>query len=173
MMKSKEEIQRLFEEVKIEAKKIDIPISNNIKKEITINSRARSRFGCCKKTREGLKVSFEIELSERLLYCEDKIIKQTLAHELLHTCARCDNHGDIWKYYAAQMNKAYGYDIKRTARAEALGIESKKENKKLEDKYIVVCTKCGQEIARTRMSKLIKYPNLYRCRCGGNLSRIK
>lgn len=172
-MKNKKDIQRLFEEVKLEAKKLNIPISNNIKEEIVINKRAKSRFGCCKKIREGLKVSFEIEISERILACDDRIIKQTLAHELLHTCARCDNHGEFWKYYAEQMNKTYGYKISRVARAESLGIESKVETRTLEDRYIVVCEKCGQRIARTRMSNVIKYPNLYRCRCGGHLTRIK
>ena len=47
---------------------------------------------------------------------------QTLAHEVLHTCPGCRNHGALWKEYAARMNGAYGYAISRTGTCEALGV---------------------------------------------------
>ena len=40
-------------------------------------------------------------------------------------------------------------------------------------KYILRCTKCGQEIKRQRTSKVILYYKRYRCgKCGGKLERV-
>lgn len=168
-------INNLYKEVLEEIGKLNLPISNKIKDSIIINNRAKSRFGCCKKIKKGLTETFEIELSHRLLDCEQVFIKQTLAHELLHTCPGCDNHGEKWKAYAVKMNQAYGYNIKRTDTAEQLGIKEDSEAKRLplKENYILVCKKCGTRICRTRMSNVVKYPSSYRCRCGGKLERIK
>lgn len=167
-------INELYKEVIEEAKKINLPISTNINDEIIINKRAKRRFGCCKKIKKGLIISYEIEISYRLIECEEKFVKQTLAHEILHTCQGCDNHGQIWKSYAKRMNTKYGYNIKRTDTAEDLGIvesDFKKYNAK--ENYILICKNCGARISRTRMSNVVKHPSKYRCRCGGNLERIK
>ncbi|MBN7773316.1 SprT-like domain-containing protein [Clostridium aminobutyricum] len=167
------EINQLFGEVLEEAAALGIPFSRNIHQKVIINKRAKSRFGCCKKIKCGLKTEFEIELSHRLLCCDKKLIKQTLAHELLHTCPRCDNHGSIWKAYAQKWNTAFGYQIKRTGSAEELGLEKNLASRPLKENYIVVCKNCGAKIARTRLSPVIKYPHHYRCKCGGNLQRVK
>ncbi|QHI72277.1 SprT-like domain-containing protein [Aminipila terrae] len=170
-----EYINDLYKNVLEEAKKLKLPVSDKIKSDITINRRARSRFGCCKKIRKGLRESFEIELSYRLLGCQEKFIKQTLAHEILHTCPGCDNHGALWKKYADTMNETYGYRIKRTDTAEQLGIkeDGKLKRQPLKENYVLVCKKCGIRISRTRMSNVIKNPSNYRCKCGGNLERIR
>lgn len=168
-------INDLYKEVLEEAKKLNLPISNKVNNSIIINKRAKSRFGCCKKIRKGFTETFEIELSHRLLQCEENFIKQTLAHEILHTCPGCDNHGDTWKKYAYKMNQAYGYNIKRTDTAEQLGIIEEPEIKRrlLKENYVLVCKNCGARISRTRMSNVVKHPSNYRCRCGGKLERIK
>lgn len=168
-------INNLYQEVIEEAKNLNLPISNKIRNNIIINKRAKSRFGCCKKIKKGLTETFEIELSHRLLECETVFIKQTLAHELLHTCPGCDNHGEQWKKYAFKMNQAYGYNIKRTDTAEQLGIKEDASVKRtpLKENYVLVCKNCGIQICRTRMSNVVKYPSSYRCRCGGKLERIK
>ena len=58
-----------------------------------INSRAKTRWGLCRMKRDG---SFEIEIASRLLE-DDKIsetaCKETIIHEILHTCPNCWNHG--------------------------------------------------------------------------------
>lgn len=170
-----EHINELFKEVLNESKKINLPISNNIINNITLNKRAKSRFGCCKKIKKGMSLNYEIELSNRLIGCDDKIIKQILAHEILHTCQGCNNHGSIWKSYAEKMNIEYGYNIKRTETAEELGIieERGKIQKPLEENYVIICKKCGARISRTRKSNVVKCPAKYRCKCGGKLERIK
>ncbi|MFV0517078.1 MAG: SprT-like domain-containing protein [Aminipila sp.] len=170
-----DKIDILYREVIAEAKAIKIPISDNINKSVVINTRAKSRFGCCKKIKSGFRERFEIELSNRLIDCKPMVIKQTLAHELMHTCPGCANHGELWKKYCKKMNEAYGYNIKRTDTAEQLGIAEKLDSKQIElkENYIVICKKCGNKVARTRMSNVIKHPSLYRCKCGGKLERIK
>ena len=85
---------------------------------VAVNRRAVTRFGCC--IRRG--GEYVIELSERLLEAEERACMQTLAHEVLHTCPGCRNHGALWKEYAARMNGAYGYAISRTGTCEALGV---------------------------------------------------
>ena len=170
-----EYINNLYEKVLEEARDLRIPVSDQIKNDITINRRARSRFGCCKKIRKGSRETFEIELSYRLLDCEEKVIKQTLAHEVLHTCPGCDNHGALWKEYAGRMNERYGYHIKRTETAEGLGIKEETALRKRPQKenYVLVCKNCGVRISRTRMSNVVKHPSHYRCKCGGKLERIR
>lgn len=167
-------IKDLYEKVIKEAKQLDIPISNKLKEDVIINNRAKSRFGCCKKIKKGSKEIYEIELSYRLMNCEEKVIKQTLAHEILHTCPGCDNHGNTWKSYAKKMNDVYGYNIKRTDTSENLGIKNESLIKEsLKANYILVCKKCGTKFSRTRMSNLVKHPSNYRCKCGGALERVK
>ena len=70
---------------------------------------------------------------------------QTLAHEVLHTCPGCRNHGALWKEYAARMNGAYGYAISRTGTCEALGVADVRPVR-----YRLVCERCGQEFCRSR-----------------------
>ena len=121
-----------------------------------------TRFGCC--IRRG--GEYVIELSERLLEAEERACMQTLAHEVLHTCPGCRNHGALWKEYAARMNGAYGYAISRTGTCEALGVADVRPVR-----YRLVCERCGQEFCRSRRSPLVDHPERYRCRCGGVLRR--
>ena len=101
-----------------------------------------------------------------MLGAEEKAVMQTLAHEVLHTCYGCSNHGARWKGYAARMNAAYGYEIARTDSCEKLGVPDTKKVR-----YLLVCTKCGAQIRRSRRSPLVDHPERYRCRCGGALER--
>lgn len=81
------------------------------------------------------------------------------------------NHGKKWKQLAYAVNRATGYPIKRTTSFEEKGIN---EDEFKNVKYIVKCTGCGSERKRTRMSKLVKHPEWYRCgQCGSKLERIK
>ena len=114
---------------------------------------------------QGKDGRYIIELSSKLYDAPELSCRQTLAHELIHTCDGCMNHGELFKKYADKMNRKYGYNIRRTNSAEEMGVESSNENAK----YIVVCKKCGNEIRRTRQSPLTKNPSRYRCKCGGEL----
>ena len=146
-----------------QARAVKIPVSHEIDPCVRLNRRARTRFGCCVR-KNGI---YTIELSARLAEQgrEDAIL-QVLAHEVLHTCYGCSNHGARWKGYAARMNAAYGYDITRTDTCEKLGVPDTKKVR-----YVLVCTKCGARITRSRRSRLVDHPECYRCRCGGKLER--
>ena len=161
------DFDKLFLEVKNEAMKLKIPFSPNIDPHIQVNTRAKRRFGMCTKTKDG----FSIELSAVLLDVPEISCRQVLAHELIHTCRGCYNHGKLFHKYAEKMNAAYGYEIKSTNTPEELGIKDTSAEKP--PKYIIVCTKCGYQYLRSRTCPLVENPSRYLCRCGGKLKRTK
>ena len=161
------DFDRLMLLVMKQAKAAKLPISANIDPHVRINTRAKKRFGQCT-CRSG---QYTIELSAILLNAPERSCCQTLAHELIHTCPGCGNHGDLFKKYAAIMNKRYGYSISRTNSPEEMGITAVRQEKTVN--YILECQKCGQRITRMKLSPVIACPSRYRCRCGGSLIRIK
>lgn len=104
--------------------------------------------GCMK--RQG---RFIIELSERLLLSEEIACRQTLAHEVLHTCPNCQNHQACWRTYAMAMNDHFGYSIRRTQSGEELGVEPFGM-----PRYLLECQQCGAQLRRMRRSSLIDHP---------------
>lgn len=158
-------VDSLLQQVIAQAKRLGIPVSERILPHVLINKRATGRFGACfANKRTGV---FQIELSDILLRASEDACRQTLAHEVLHTCYGCQNHKKRWNRYAEMMNEAYGYQISRTDTPERLGVESKRVVR-----YMVACDNCGAEIPRARKSRVISHPEDYRCaKCGGHLSR--
>ncbi len=150
----------LLQVVIAEALSVGIPISNNIDPNVKINSRAQTRFGCCIRTGER----YIIELTDKLLTATETACKEIIAHEILHTCYGCRNHGTRWKLYADKMNQALGYNIARTGSHEALGLKNTTPVR-----HLIVCRDCGLEIKRARHSELTRNPSKYRCKCGGKL----
>lgn len=158
------DFDRLLAEVSEQARKVKIPVSKNISPQVIVNSRATKRFGQCI-FKNGI---YTIELSQRLKNAPEKSCRQTIAHELIHTCKGCNNHGKKFLHYAEIMNREYGYNIKRTSSCEELGVEDISNVR-----YILVCEKCGAEIKRSRYTKVIANPSEYKCICGGKLRRIQ
>lgn len=155
------ELRELFKETYEELKNIGIPVSENIEK-VTVNKRAEKRLGRCIRQIKREKEIFTVEISEVVLKSELKEIKEVIAHELIHTCRGCMNHGGQWKAYADKANRAYGYSISRLKKIT--------DNEKEKYKYAVKCMNCGAVIERKRMCPLIKNPRNYRCgKCGGKL----
>ena len=146
-----------------QARALGIPVSERIAPHVRVNRRAVTRFGCCIRGKDG---GFLIELSQRLLEAEERACLQTLAHEALHTCPGCRNHGAAWKCYARQMNGAYGYAIARTGSCRELGVPDLKPVN-----HLVECQACGARFERARESRLVQHPEHYRCKCGGRLVR--
>ena len=156
-----EDLDGLLERVIVQARRIGIHVSRGIDPHVRLNRRARTGFGCCIRR----DVTYTIELSQRLARdgSEDAVLR-VLAHEVLHPCYGCSNHGKRWRGYAQRMNGAYGYHIQRTDGYEALGLEDDRPVR-----YWVVCAKCGHRIPRMKRSPLVDHPERYRCRCGGML----
>lgn len=163
----KNDFDRLLVIVMKQAAAAGIPFSKSIDMHIKVNTRAKSRFGMCTKTPDG----FSIELSSVLLYAPELSCRQTIAHELIHTCKGCSNHGALFKKYADAMNRLYGYNIKRTNSPDEMGVHVERPKKTVN--YILECQKCGAQIKRTKYSSVIACPSRYSCLCGGKLRRIK
>ena len=153
----------LMQEVAAELWEADIPVSEQIDPQVRVNRRAKKRYGSC--IRKGKR--FVIELSAYLEDAEEPVVRTVLAHELLHTCPGCLNHGVRWKSYAERLRVRYGYEIARTA---SYGVLPETEPKT--PQYMLQCQSCGAVIPRQKMSKLIRAPWRYRCKCGGKLKRI-
>lgn len=142
---------------------------------ISINRRATSRWGNCRKTIRNGKVVYSIQISHMLL--DDGIPKEslynTIIHEIIHTCPNCMNHGQEWKKRAEAMKKV-GYNIQRGESAEEKGVSKEIERKYIKPKYLLKCKGCGLEIGKQRMCEAVRFPQWYRCsKCGGDLERIK
>lgn len=85
-----------------------------------VNTRAKRRWGLCKILPGG----YQIEIAAVLLREDIPLasLKDTIIHELLHTCPGCANHGAQWKALADKVNRAYGYNIRRLASPAEKGV---------------------------------------------------
>ena len=156
----------LLAQVVAQARALGIPVSPKTDAHVRINTRAKKRFGCCI---GSVKSGFVIELAAAVLSAGRFACMQTLAHEVLHTCPGCQDHGARWKAHAAAMNAAYGYAIRRTDKPENLGVELPPAAAPVY-RWRIVCTGCGKSFLRQKSSPLIKTPQRYRCAaCGGKL----
>lgn len=145
----------------------DIGIEYGCVSKWEINTKAKKRWGQCEDLGHGY---YSINISVRLLAdgVDDVATKTTILHELLHTCDGCMNHGKEWLRLADEVNRAYGYNIKRCTSHEEKGIERVKAN------YVVACPCCGAKWEYIRMTKTVQNPNRYRCgKCGVDLVRVK
>lgn len=166
----REDINKILVEVIKEAQAVKIPVPDNINKQVYINPRPKRRFGCCS-TKDG---KHNIEISEFLLKADPQQIRSVIAHEVLHTCKGCRDHGPRWKEYSARMKETYGYDIKRVSSFEEMGLEGAvRPEKDINIKYIIKCEKCGKEYPRQRFTCVMQKIEAYRCQCGGKLTLIR
>lgn len=159
--------EALLRQVLCQAKALGIPVSEKVDPIVRINYRAKARFGICRETRKG----FQIEISGFVAEGPEQAILQVIAHEILHTCPGCRNHGARWKCWAEKMNKAWGYRIRSVSTADELGLEQDSFSKHRTALYCLECAACGAIFERYRKSRLVREPGRYRCRCGGALKR--
>ncbi len=147
---------------------LDIKIGNLT--DITVNYRAEGRWGQCKKRGSV----YSININHRLLFDDvpDLALKETLLHELIHTCDNCMTHTGEWLRLVNKVNAYYGYNIKRTESAAEKGITEEQQTrgrKTIQCK----CKKCGKIVNRFRECEFTKHPYLYtHSKCGGSFERI-
>lgn len=153
------QLNALLAQVAGQARQLGIPVSRKILPEVELSTRAKKQLGCCVSGPQG----FRIRLSEMVRLAGEQACREVLAHEVLHTCPGCLNHGPRWKSYAEQMNKAYGYSISRLSRTPESAVKAPVW------RWRVVCTVCGRCYLRQKSSALVRRPQAYRCRCGGTL----
>ena len=164
-------LQEYLEICKEELFNIGIEYGNII--EIKANSRARKRWGQCKGIPGGYSININVALLDERN--DEQGLKETIIHELLHSCKGCMNHGENWKRLADKVNRYYGYHIKRCSSSDEKGVlsETRQPVRIPEYRYAVQCSCCGAIIKRQKISKVISHPSYFRCgRCNGNLVRI-
>ena len=157
---TEERLDDLLAQVVEQARELSVPVSRDIRPHVRVNTRAKTRFGCCRRERGG----YIIEVAAALLNGEEQAVRQVLAHEVLHTCPGCANHGPRWQRWAGIMSRRFGYDIHRTDSHEALGLTDDRPVR-----WLVVCKSCGKSVPRMKRSTLVEHPERYRCKCGGAL----
>lgn len=150
--------------------------------EIKVNTRAKKRWGQCKRIPNGYQININVALLDER--SDERGLKETIIHELLHSCKGCMNHGENWKRLADAVNEIYGYNIKRCNSAEEKGVSKEvraeygyNPNSHVSvnhsTNYTIKCGHCGHTYTRTRKSKVVQHPEHYRCGyCGGNLILI-
>lgn len=136
--------------------------------EFKVNTRAKKRWGQCKAVHGGYSISINAVLLDDKN--SEEGLKNTIIHELLHSCKGCMNHGENWKRMVQKVHQAYGYNIKRTSSVEEMGIASVNPIIERKINHKVICLGCGCLWTRTRTSKLITNTDEYRCgKCNGKL----
>lgn len=132
-----------------------------------IGTKRKNLWGLCETVGNGV---FDISISETLLQddVDDQAVKDTIAHELLHTVEGCMNHGRYWHKLAGLVNaRCPGYHVQARTSAEDKGIQ-------IEYKYLLRCTGCGAIAGRHKRSRFVEHPEFYLCsKCGGKFERIK
>ena len=151
-----------------ELRRLHIPVRRAV---ISENKRLKTTWGRC--GHSDRKRVFAIEINSVLLdeNNPESALKETVIHELLHTCPGCMNHGEVWQRYAARVNAAYGYHIKTTSSEEEKGIS---ENRMHAGKtYQLRCECRGATIYRSSRCKVVRNPSAYACgKCGGKFVPI-
>lgn len=142
------------------AKAAGIPVSDRILPNVVINKRRKTILGTCERQKSG---EYKIVISSIAVEAGEKEIRNVIAHEILHTCKGCGNHGALWKSYAERLGGIIGQEIKRTGKTENA------EELRKKAPYVLICERCGRQFHRFKRSKLVNYPEKYRCTCGGRI----
>ena len=173
-------LEEVFNECIDEMNAIDIPFGKIT--EVTVNYRAKSRWGqCCKRYDYTVGTVYKININADLCHpdASERGLKETIIHEILHTCPDCMCHTGEWKRLADLVNDCYGYNVKRTNNADEKGMNDfyKQHDelvRKPNWKYEIRCKSCGRVLGRRRKAcKLTMNPYRYRCSyCYGNIEVI-
>lgn len=175
---------KIYEQSIQELESIGIDIKELGKIDISVSKRNNKRYGCCKQERPDELSKYtekignkkiiryrkfnkhHIEISPWVLELDEKIIKNTIIHEVIHCLPNCNNHGKEFQKYARYINEKFGYNISRVGNKKEDYEKSNIEyNEKEKYNYYIKCTKCGQSFFRKRIDK--HFVQKYRCgKCG-------
>lgn len=115
-----------------------------------------SRNGWCKFPRESQKDTYVIGINTMLIHDND--IVTTVVHEVLHSFAdsKRDGHKGHWRERVEIMKQTYP-QLSGLARCNSYDRDEKQW------KYLVKCTKCGQEWKYVKEPSWIDRIRYYRC----------
>lgn len=139
---------------------LNIPYSGRV--NIVVNTRSKKRWG--RTTRHTATNDYTIQVNVDLLDERNDVygLRNTIIHELLHTCDGCMNHGNKWSYYANIVSRETEYRIVRTSTAEEKKVTYTRNNTP-NYKYIIKCPKCEHSWKYQRASKAVKMAD--KCIC--------
>lgn len=128
----------LVDEARKELDALGIPYGKISMLEV---SHTVTSYGDCRKIGES---SYRIRVNKVLLAeAADTIVKETIIHEILHTCPGCMNHGKTWQAYASVVNDAYPrYRISRLSSCNRTHVRLKNRDTA---KYVATCMSCNKE----------------------------
>lgn len=167
------DLNRFYRECEEELTRINMDFSDKIVR-VVVNGRLRTTLGVCNRSRMAGFFMFTIDINPALLAdnVDDMEVKDTIIHEMLHTCPDCFDHGYEWKRRADRVNRMLGYHVSRTAsraNLEAANVKVKRE----EFKYALECIECGSQYKYKRWGKALEMPSRYRCgKCHGDLKTV-
>lgn len=171
------DLMQLYHECVADAHIVGLDISVNILR-VSVNGRLSRALGRCRATRGFCGgYNYEIEVQPNMLAdgVDDRATKNTIMHELIHTCPGCMNHGYEFQRRAALVNRKLGYNVHTTTEVsslEAAGVQLKRKT----GHYAIMCKKCGMEVERReRWGKTLEHIEHYRHggSCCGDLYVIK
>ncbi len=154
----------LFQEVRKDADAAGIPYDPDTR-YYGLDRCTRSLGRCHRRQTADGHMRFTITISRYISTLRLQAIKDVMMHELIHTIPGCFNHSAQFKLFADMVNRRTNgtYAVKTSYKGS-------KFQQNTPYKYIVECKNCKRKIYRTRKSKLILHPELYRCTCGGHFS---
>lgn len=142
------------------------------------SGRMKKTWGLC--TTYSNRDYTEVKIANFLLQddVEEKMIRQTVYHELAHAIDENKHgHDKEWKNIADDISDCYGVDIQKYCTQEE--IKSLKHTVMYQEKctnkeYAVICVECGKKHNRygLRAPKWYAHPNNFKCKCGGKLKRV-
>ena len=155
--KSKRELSTLFPELQYNHYQVEIKPMTNAYAYIQLK-------------KYGFANSYIITINQNWLNKNPPIehIRNTIFHEILHSCKECMNHGKKWKYYAQKVNQKYGTNIARTAEYEEYPYKKPKIN------YELYCPTCKKIIAtRNRITGYLARGTAVCSKCKTTIEIIK
>lgn len=167
-------LKDIFYELKDIFHSLKIPARFNMIYSVKFDKRVCTKLGCCKIRAH----SINIVMSTICLALGKEEIRNTLAHEILHTIEGCDNHDERFHHYANILNNSMN-GLKIVPRVEFRNIikvlgEDMRKLHYTPYKYIAKCAKCGEILMYfSKKTEIVKYPELFNCNaCGGDLKII-
>lgn len=159
-LETQERFTKLYKEVKEELSKV-LPLGQCINAEPRYFKSIRALGRCNRKIIGDKYPIFTIFLNEYLENCKDQTIKNTIAHELIHTIDGCFDHKNKFKTMAQKI-KQLGYEVSRTSKSKEFSefvrkLRQDKETRRKNKIYKVTCNHCGRSVLRQRRINVNHY----------------
>ena len=115
---TKERVLEVYADIREKMIAIGAPVCNYVTLEYMPKS-LKVRMGDCTRLNKGV-TKFRIRLNPVFLsgFMSEASLYETLAHELVHTFPKCQNHGKWFQSWSARLNAKYGWGIGTYANAQ-------------------------------------------------------